>query len=599
MFHETAVSENLNIRSRITVLLKGAVSASGCETDPSKIGVSHPESNIYGDFTTNIALRLRGGKQLANTIVESAEQSSLVSKLEVAGPGFINLWLSDKILYQELKSIKTQGDLYGSGKWGEGKKWLIEHTSPNPNKAMHFGHLRNNLIGMTIANTWENGGVEVIRDEVDNNRGISIAKLMWGYLKFAAKDESLNPSLDYWYEHKDEWKTPTELGIKPDYFVDNLYVKASNVMESNQEVERQIRQMVVDWENGDKKTRELWKKALSYSYEGQELTLKRLGNKWDYVWKESDHYNEGKDLVNKGLKLGIFRNGDNGTVLTNLSKQGLTDTVALKSDGTSLYLTQDLALTNKKIEKFHPDRLFWVIGPEQSLAMKQLFATCELLGIGKKETMTHLPYGFVYVKGSGKMSSRTGNAVFIDTLLDLAKESAKKMITNPNIKQEEKDKIAEIVGVGAIKYSILKVSRMQDVEVNPAEAVSLEGNSGPYIQYTYARIQSILRKSGLDSKDLNMDEIPGNLTLEESAIMRLIYRFPEVTEDAGLNYEPSLICSFIFELARKYNNFYGNCNILGIEDKSRKNFRLLLSVTVGQVLKNGLSLLGIDTVNEM
>lgn len=590
----------VSIKEEITNLLKSAIQTSIENVNVSMIDISHPDLPEHGDYTTNIVLKLKGGKILAESVVDNIKSSPLIAKVEVAGPGFINLWLSKGALCRELRKVLEESSNYGRGTWGQGKTWLIEHTSPNPNKAMHFGHLRNNLVGMAIANIWEFGGIKVIRDEVDNNRGIAIAKLMWGYLKFASKKDNQGLTIDYWVDNQDEWKTPTDMGIKPDHFVDDLYLKASVDMESSSEIEQKIRQMVVDWEAGDVKTHELWKKVLSYSYEGQKITLKRLGNKWDYVWHESDHYKDGKEYVEKGLKVGVFRHGDNGAIVTNLNKQKIPDTVVLKSDGTSLYLTQDIALTNKKINKFHPDKLFWVIGPEQSLAMKQLFAVCEQLRIGEGVVMEHLPYGFVSVKGTGKMSSRKGNALFIDDLLDSAKADAEKKITKPSIGQDQKYEIAEIVGVGALKYSILKVSRMQAVEVDLKEVVSLEGNSGPYIQYAYARTQSLFRKSKLLSIDnLKTVECPIDLVPEEMALIRMIYKFPEVVKDAGINYEPSMISSFIFELARKFNNFYGNCPILEIDDTNSRKFRLLLTMTVGQIIKNGLLLLGINTVDEM
>lgn len=590
----------ISIKDEITNLLSDAIALSIKDVDKSIIDVSHPDIPDHGDYTTNIALKLKGGRELAESIVENIKSSPLVTKVEIAGPGFINLWLSQDALCQEISKVVHEKDDYGRGEWGHGKTWLIEHTSPNPNKAMHFGHLRNNLVGMAIANIWEFGGVKVIRDEVDNNRGIAIAKLMWGYLKFAPKTIGNDISIEYWFEHQNEWNRPEDLGVKPDHFVDDLYLKASIDMESSPEIEQKIRQLVIDWEAEDKKTHELWKKVLSYSYQGQEITLKRLGNKWDYVWHESDHYKKGKEYIEKGLEIGIFRKGENGAIVTNLSKQKIPDTVVLKSDGTSLYLTQDIALTNQKINKFNPDKLFWVIGPEQSLAMKQLFAVCNQLGIGDNKTMVHLSYGFVTVKGTGKMSSRKGNALFIDNLLDSAKTEAKKKISKPEISEDKKNEISETIGVGAIKYGILKVSRMQGVEVDLTDVVSLEGNSGPYVQYVYARTQSLFRKSKLDSIDnIKIDRLPANLSMEELSLLRMIYKFPEVTQEAGLGYEPCVISSYIFELSKKFNSFYGSCSIIDKDTKSINHFRLLLTMAVGQIIKNGLLLLGINVVDEM
>lgn len=523
----------------------------------------------FGDYTTNIALQGKNprkeGEEILSKLNKDKNLKDIVEKIDIAGPGFINFHLSTKVLVSNLSQILDEKEKYGHSTEGNGKTWLIEHTSPNPNKAMHLGHLRNNVLGMAISNLWESIGVKVIRDDIDNNRGISIAKLMWGYLKY-----------------KDNKK---ELEMRPDRFVDELYAKASADFDSNPEVEKKVRQMVVDWENGDKKTWELWEKVLAFSYKGQEMTLKRLGNKWDKVWHEHEHYKKGKELVEEGLKKGIFKKGKGGAIITDLEKYNLPDTVVIKSDGTSLYITQDLALTKLKKETFHPDHLYWVIGPEQSLALKQLFAVCEQLGIGKLNEFTHIAFGYMSIKGKGKMSSRKGNVIYIDDLLDQAKEEIKKTHT-------VSDNIAEDIGVGAIKYSILKVGRTQDIAFDFNESLSFEGNSGPYIQYTYARIQSVLEKS----KHTKYKTESNNLNEEEESVLRELVKFPEIIEKGANTYSPNILCEFLFTLAQKYNTFYNKHKII---DGDNEDFRLALTKGVGQVLKNGLTLLGIATPQKM
>ncbi|MCL5675807.1 MAG: arginine--tRNA ligase [Patescibacteria group bacterium] len=416
------------------------------------IQLENPVEQSHGDYATNIALKLKtqnsklktksqnqqpinpeSPRKIAEKIVEELKKysssearslkgnsrfltsnnkfSDIVDKIEIAGPGFINFWLSEKYLLQNLDRIEKTNKLYGTSKWGTGKKWSIEHTSPNPNKALHLGHLRNNVTGMAIANSWEFIGINTTRDCIDNDRGIAIAKLMWGFLKFARKDDKQVVDINYWYEHQGEWQTPEERKMRVDRFVDELYTLGAQDFEKDKEVETQVRQLVVDWENEDKINRELWRKVLSYSYYGQEQTLKRLGNKWDKVWHEHEHYKTGKSLVEKGMKLGIFRKTSEGTILTDLKKFGLSDTVVIKSDGTALYITQDLALTKLKKDTFRADKLHWVIGPEQSLDLKQMFAVCQQLGIGKVEDYIHIAYGYMSIKGQGKMSSRLGNGV--------------------------------------------------------------------------------------------------------------------------------------------------------------------------------------------
>lgn len=528
--------------------------AQAAQVEPERIALEHPELAEHGDFATNVALALKGGRQLANELAPKIK-GDMIAKVEVAGPGFINIWIKPEYLLSTLDQALEMPTL------GTGQTWLIEHTSPNPNKAMHLGHLRNNVTGMAIANLWEACGITVIRDDIDNNRGIAIAKLMWGYLKFG-KNETLDT-----------------LKMRPDRFVDELYVKASEEFDKSEDVQKEIRQLVVDWEAGDQKTWDLWQKVLEFSYRGQAMTLERLGNKWDKVWHEHEHYQQGKDFVEAGLKKGIFRKTDKGTIITNLEEYGLPDTVVIKSDGTALYITQDLALTKLKVDTFHPDKLFWVIGPEQSLALQQFFAVCEQLGIGKREDYAHLAYGYMSIKGKGKMSSRTGNVIYIDDLLDSAVAKASTLNPDPAI--------AEKVGVGAVKYSILKLSRLQDMAFDIEESVSLQGNSGPYLQYTYARAQSILKKGAAftaPETDLNPDEL---------AILRFLYRYPEIVAEAASRYAPNLLTNFLYELAQRFNTFYNSSPILGNE------VRITLTKTTAEVLQSGLQLLGIASLEHM
>ena len=563
-----------------------------------------PENDAFGDYTTNIALvgakdKGKNPRKVAEELIKKLEKDSNLSKVckkvEIAGPGFINFWLKNDVLLNNLKQIDIDKDKFGKTSTGKGKTYEVEHTSPNPNKAMHLGHLRNNITGMAISNLIEATGVKVIRDCVDNDRGIAIAKLMWGYLKFGRNDGKHKTDIDYWYEHQDEWQTPEDVKMRPDRFVDMLYVKGSADFESSEDVEKRVRQIVVDWEAEDSKNRALWKKVLSYSYEGQDLTLKRLGNIWDKVWHESDHYREGKNMVELGLKKGIFKKSE-GAVVTDLAKYKLPDTVVIKKDGTALYITQDLALTRLKKEKYKADRMFWVIGPEQSLAMRQMFAVCDQLGIGKLSEFTHLAYGYMSIKGQGKMSSRRGNVIYIDDLLDMAKENAAKIMENSDFSKDEIDEISESIGVGAVKYSILKVGRLQDTSFDLKESVSLDGNSGPYLQYTIARCNSVLAKGKKkEPGELSVSE----LNNEELLILRSLIHFSEVIESAAENFAPNLLANYLYDLAQKYNHFYNSCPILSNSDKKVTDLRLALTFGVGQVLKNGLKILGIKTPERM
>ena len=598
--------DSKNVSQELQRIIAEAAAALGLTTIPP-FHLSHPTDRDHGDFSTNIALqtvkqqsKYVTPRELAQALVDHLAQHKEIEKVEVAGPGFINLFLSRDFLVQQTKGILVQGDAFGQSKTEySGQTWLIEHTSPNPNKAMHLGHLRNNVTGMALANLWEAIGVTVKRDAVDNNRGIAIAKLMWGYLKFAHKTSQDNTDIHYWVEHKDEWLTPEEAGKRPDRFMDELYAKGADDCKNNPDSEARVRQMVVDWENKDPENWELWRTVLNYVYEGQNRTLARLHSRWDKVWHEHEHYQKGKDLVQLGLKNGVFRKLDDGAVLTNLEEQfGITDTIVQKSDGTALYITQDLALTKQKKEAFHPDRMFWVIGPEQSLALKQMFAVCEQLGTGEMSQFTHIPYGYMSIKGQGKMSSRLGNVIYIDDLIDSAKAEVLEKMEGNNFSAEEREDLAEKIAVAAVKYSILKVGRMTNTAFDFETSLSLDGDSGPYLEYTHARCQSVLIQAQ-DFSEENVQDVSFAWKKEEESLIRWLYLYPEIVVSAGKGYAPNDVCTYLFGLAQRYNALYTQCRILTADTPTQRDFRLMLTQATARVLKNGLRVLGIEAVDRM
>ncbi len=563
--------------------------------------LERPAQEGDGDWTSTVALKM--GKDASRKPIDLAE--ALVARLQelnisglqevsAAGPGFINFKLSPAYFQRSLKEAMETGDAYGETPSLAGELRLIEHTSPNPNKAMHLGHLRNNVTGMSIANLWQLLGARVIRDCVDNNRGIAIAKLMWGYLKFARKTQGTSVEISAWVANPEQWDTPEERGLRPDKFIDQLYVQASEDFK-NPDVEAKVRQFVRDWEAEDANTWLLWQLVLRYAHAGQEATLHRLGNHFDYVWHEHEHYKLGKDFVQKGLDENVFVRSE-GAVVTRLAQYGLPDTVVEKSDGTALYITQDIALTKLKRDKFSPQSLFWVIGPEQSMAMKQMFAVCEQLGIGKMSDYHHIAYGYVSVKGQGKMSSRAGNVVYIDDLLDLVRTTILSKIAHPELSPTEKDIVAETLAVGAVKYALLKVGRTTDVAFDVDAAASLEGNSGPYIVYTYARIMSIMRQAETWEKGTTLHLLQDE---KELRVLRMLDRFPEVVDAAGLTQSPNLICNYLLDTAQAYNNFYNALPVLHADSEEVRASRLDMSSTVAGVLKKGLNSLGIETVEKM
>jgi len=554
-----------------------------------RFSVEHPENIAWGDYSTNVGIITHKAKEIFEKLKAEESLKKIASEITVAGAGFINISIQPEALITQTNKV-LRGDWEKPLK---GKTFLLEHTSPNPNKAMHLGHLRNNLTGMAIANIFEYLGAKVIKDCIDNNRGIAIAKLMWGYLKFGRKDENQIKDIDYWFNHQDEWRTPEDTKQRQDRFVDELYVKGSEDC-NNPATEMKIRQLVIDWEAKDKENWALWKKVLQYSYEGQVLTLKRLGSSWDKVWHEHEHYQQGKDLVKKGLEMGVFKTGKLGAIVTDLKKYGLDDTVVIKGDGTALYITQDLALTKLKKETYRPEKLYWVIGPEQSLALKQMFACCEQLGIIKVKDCNHVAYGYMSLKGKGKMSSRLGTVIYIDELLD----EAKKQIQS-NFKSS--DELAEKIGVGAVKYSILKVGRLKNMSFDFEESLSFEGNSGPYLQYTYARAKSVLKKAE-KGRTLFTDKVrpcqpDGPCHPEEEILLRTLYRYEEAVVEAAQELAPNKIAEFLYDLAQKFNSFYNKHRVIGSGEA--EPFRLWLTYSTAEILKKGLGLLGISCPEKM
>jgi len=638
------------IKKDLTAVLKKL------KISPKKLVLEHPVNLDYGDYATNIAMIIfqkarlpspggeaTGGQgktgfltpvDLANKIVNTWRSLGLpeyLAKIEVAPPGFINLKLSPEFLSTELVEVLKKGKRYGEGNLLKGKRILLEHTSPNPQTTIMLGHLRNNFLGMAAANILEFQGAKVVKDCVVNDRGVHVCKAIWGYLVFGQKKSKLtksqllnfkkipdgrikalgkkidwSKSLEEWTKKKSSWLTPKGLRLKPDHANLIWYVLGSRAYDLSEKVRQQVEEILLAWEAEDKGVWQVWKQILDWSTKGYQETYKRVGSIHDWVWRESDHYKQGKEIVKLGLKKGVFRKSE-GAIVTNLANYGLPDTVVVKVDGTALYITQDLALTKLKTKQFPSDLYIWDIGEEQSLYFKQLFAICEQLGIGSLEKFFHLSYALINFKGGGKMATRKGEVVKADEILDELEGRALEIIKNSNQKLRGKltksqlNNLAKAVALGAIKYSLLKFSRSTTIYFDIDESLALEGNSGPYLQYTYARCQSVLRKGKL----MGIFTIRDRLSIcepvsgEEKSLLRTIYKFPEIIEEAAKNYSPNLICNFLFDLAQKYNLFYNKLPILKAESPELVEGRLALTTAVGQIIKNGLNLLGIQTPERM
>lgn len=577
-------------------------------------GVNHPVVRLekpidfkYGDVSTSVVLKYakvigRDPYLFAQEINSylSQKQFPYIQKIETVRPGYINIFFTEKFFKDTLAEILESQDSFGKNTSLKNQKWVIEHTSPNPNKAMHLGHLRNNLVGMGLVRALFWNGASVISDAVDNNRGIAITKLMWGFLSHMKKKEDVPADIDYWAAHQDEWLTPEELKLPPDLFVTKCYVLSESDFKKDPLVEKKIRDLVLEWENNNKNVWKLWSHVLRYSYEGIERTLNRIGNHWDRVWHEHEHYKEGKEFVAKGLKKGLFKKLDDGAVITDLSKYNISDTILLKNDGTSLYITQDIALTALKKKLYKADNLIWVIGPEQALAMKQLFAVCEQLGIGKLQDFTHVPYGYVGLKDSDgsfkKMSSRAGTVVLIDDVIDSAKEKVlQRFLREGKENNNNLHMLAEKMALAAVKFNLMKSDRNQDLSFDINKSIETTGDSGVYVLYTYVRIQSILQnnKDNIMSKKNKVHQELG----QEKEVLKLLIFFPEVVNKSVEDFSVHHIAQYLIELCSAFNAWYGKEAIL--DGSKQQSYKVAVAEVAGIVIKNGLSILGIETIEQI
>jgi len=484
---------------------------------------------------------------------------------------YVNFFVNKNILAKSvLAKVKKKG--FGELKLGKGKIG-IEYPSPNTNKALHVGHLRNMAIGDAIIRLVENVGCETFHLNLFNDRGILISKSMIGY------------------EQSAKGKTPKSEGVKGDKFVGDLYVGFSKKSTGNPELEEDAKEKLRLWEDGDKGTRELWKKLNDWTYEGMQETFDKFGlAKVDKNYYESEIYREGKDIVEEGLKKGLFKKKD-GAIIVDLEKEKLGEKVLLRGDGTSVYITQDLFLAEQKVKDFNLDSSYYVVGCDQEYHFNVLFNILEKLGL--KKDWRHLSYGMVRLP-SGKMKSREGTAVSADDLIDETTSIAKKGIVDRStskLGKKELDDRALKIALAAIKYALLKVDIHKGIVFNPKESLSFDGDTGPYLLYSYARASSIIRKvkSKAAVKIVDLKDV-------EIRLLKKIDSFSEIVGKAYENLAPNLIANYSFELAQMFNEFYHGCPVLGSVEEG---FRLKLVDAFRITLKKALDLLGIETLEEM
>ena len=545
--------------------------------NPSKLVLEHPADPQHGDYATNIAMRCwRSGYHspfdLAAKIINTWRSEGLpswVAKIEVVKPGFINLWLEKEFLISQTEEvIKKKYQLKRMAK--EKKRVMVEFAHPNTHKQFHIGHLRNICLGEAICRLLEANDQPVYRINYQGDVGLHVAKCLWGLLKLKKP-------------------TPRSLAKKIELLA-KAYVKGNKAYETEEKARAEIDTLNLKIYTQDKEIMSLWKETRSWSLQYFDQIYQRLATKFDRLYFESQVAGEGKKIVLSNLKKKIFQESE-GAVIFPGEKYGLHNRVFLNQKGLPTYEAKDMALAKKQFEDYSPLKILHVVGPEQKGYFEVVFKALGQVYPKTADKEFHLIYGWVRLK-NGKMSSRTGDVILGEWLL----EEVKKRLTK-QFKMTEQ--ITEKVAVSAVKYSMLRFSPQSEIVFDIGESINLEGDSGPYLQYTYARSHSVLEKSGLDLKKIEFSFPHLHPKTEEQTLLRTIYKFLEVVQQAGEKFAPNLICSFLFDLAQKYNVFYNKFSILKADSAQLVNFRLFLTLAVSQVLKNGLQLLGIEAPDRM
>lgn len=517
--------------------------------------------------------------------------------------GFLNLVISSESWTELLCQIHQEEQFGIQPVTDKSPLVMIEYSSPNTNKPLHLGHVRNNLLGCALSNVMAANGNRVVKTNIVNDRGIHICKSMLAWLKYG------------------NGATPESTGIKGDHLVGDYYVafdkhykeqinelmaKGMSEDEAKNEAPliKEAREMLVKWEQNDPEIRGLWKQMNEWVYAGFDETYKALGVGFDKIYYESDTYLEGKEKVMEGLDKGFFFRKEDGSVWADLTAEGLDEKLLLRSDGTSVYMTQDIGTAKLRFDDYPIDKMIYVVGNEQNYHFQVLSILLDKLGFEWGKSLVHFSYGMVELP-NGKMKSREGTVVDADDLVAEMINSARAMSEDKinkltDISEEEAKEIARIVGLGALKYFILKVDARKNMLFNPEESIDFNGNTGPFIQYTYARIRSILRKAAeaniVVPKTLNE---PIDISEKEISLIQMLAEFPTVVKQAGNDYNPSCIANYCYELVKEYNQFYHDFSILREENENKKLFRLILSESISNIIRTGMGLLGIEVPERM
>ena len=578
----------------------------GVKIEVEKIALSATKKEFEGDFTLVVfpfmqMCGLKNPVELANKLgAYVVSQTQWIESFNVI-KGFLNFVVADSY-WQNFLLKNYKSETYGYSPIREDKPVVVEYSSPNTNKPLHLGHIRNNLLGWSVAEILKANGYAVKKVNLVNDRGIHICKSMLAWKKFS------------------DGETPQSSGMKGDHLVGKYYVAfdkaykeeiaglVANGMdkeeaEKNAPILLEAQAMLKRWEEKDAEVVDLWKQMNAWVYAGFDETYNKLGIDFDKVYYESETYLLGKDLVNKGLEKGVFYRREDGSVWIDLTKDGLDEKLLLRKDGTSVYMTQDLGTACLRHDDFGSERLVYVVGNEQNYHFAVLKLVLEKLGMEWAKDLYHLSYGMVELP-NGKMKSREGTVVDADDLIAQMIETARLQTEEhgktEGFSSEQASELYSQLALGALKYFILKVDPKKNMLFNPEESIDFNGNTGPFIQYTHARIRSIIRKSeNFDSMKMPSSDEKVEFNSKEKEVLNCLFSFPSVVRQAGETYSPSLIANFAFDLAKNFNAFYQDTPILRENDETKRNMRLRLSYFTGATIKTAMHLLGIDVPERM
>ena len=595
----------MNIEENISKAVVDAVkSLYGIEVAENGIQLQKTKSDFEGDITLVVFPFTKTARKQPEVIGNEigqwlTENTDIVDKYNVI-KGFLNLSISKD------NWISTLNNIYNDKKYGikeetpESPLMMIEYSSPNTNKPLHLGHVRNNLLGYSISQIQKANGWKVVKTNIVNDRGIHICKSMLAWLKYG------------------NGETPASTGMKGDHLIGKYYVEfdkhykaelkelqakgmSEDEAKANSSLMKEAQAMLLKWEQNDPEIRNLWQMMNEWVYAGFDETYKRLGVDFDKIYYESNTYLEGKEKVEEGLNKGIFYRREDGSVWADLTSDGLDEKLLLRSDGTSVYMTQDIGTAKLRYQDYPIDKMVYVVGNEQNYHFQVLSLLLDKLGFKWGKELVHFSYGMVELP-NGKMKSREGTVVDADDLMDgMIEEAAQTSAALgklENCTKEEIDNINRMVGLGALKYFILKVDPKKNMTFNPEESIDFNGNTGPFIQYTCARIKSILRKAS--EQGIDIKEVKG-ITLQEKevSLIQNLTSYPSIVEQAGKDFSPALIANYVYDLVKEYNQFYQTSPILKEENAETMNMRLMLSACTVKVIESGMSLLGIEMPEKM